>query len=166
MAGAGLDARIMGKMSPVLKKWLGRSGIFFTAMAEFLKYEFPRLNVEIDGESHAATFAVVCKSRHYAGDWIAAPDASPESDSFDTVLFESRTKKDLFRLFSGMKEGAGSHLTGGFARVVRGRRVTVSTSERAPIEVQLDGDRVLETPFTCTVSETTVNVLVPPGKSR
>lgn len=165
MAGVGLDARIMGKMSLKLKKWLGRAGIFFTAVEEFLKYEFPALEVEIDGVNHAATFAVVCKSRHYAGDWIAAPEASPESDSFDTVLFESKMKKDLVRLFAGMKGGRGAHLNSGFARVVRGRRVTVSTRERDPIEVQLDGDCVMETPVTCTIAEGTVSVLAPARKA-
>ena len=48
-AGAGLDARVMAHMSLALKRRLGRSGIFFTAASEFLRYEFPRLAVRIDG---------------------------------------------------------------------------------------------------------------------
>ncbi len=48
-AGVGIDARIMGQMNLLLKRHLGRAGIFGTALSEFLQYEFPRLEVEIDG---------------------------------------------------------------------------------------------------------------------
>src|SRR5207247_5349412 len=56
-AGAGLDARIMRRMNLTLKRQLGRAGIGLTAASEFLRYEFPRLEVEIDGVRHDATFA-------------------------------------------------------------------------------------------------------------
>ena len=45
-AGIGLDARIMGHMSTFLKRWLGRTGIFFTVAPEFFRYEFPKLQVD------------------------------------------------------------------------------------------------------------------------
>ena len=40
-AGVGLDARIMGNTNAILKRWLGRTGIFFTVAREFFRYEFP-----------------------------------------------------------------------------------------------------------------------------
>ena len=54
---------------------------------EFFRYEFPRLEVTVDGERHEATFAVVCHARHYAGDWIIAPEAALDSDEMDVLLF-------------------------------------------------------------------------------
>src|SRR5262249_25414220 len=59
-AGTGLDARIMGNTRPALKRWFGRAGIFLTVAYEFFRYEFPRLEVTVDGVAHPATFAVIC----------------------------------------------------------------------------------------------------------
>ena len=58
-AGVGIDARVMDKMSLAWKRRLGRAGILPTAVAQFLRYEFPSLEVEIDGVRHEATFAVI-----------------------------------------------------------------------------------------------------------
>ena len=161
MAGVGLDARVMGKMSFFLKRWFGRAGIFVTALTEFLRYEFPRLDVEVDGAHYAATFAVVANSKHYAGDWIVAPGASAESDTLEILIFDSRRRLDFLRLFLGMKEGKGAHLEKGLARIVRGRQVRVTSLESYEVEVQVDGDCVMETPIECRVAERRLRVLAP-----
>ncbi|MGE5275796.1 MAG: diacylglycerol/lipid kinase family protein [Acidobacteriota bacterium] len=160
-AGTGLDARVMGHMSLALKRRLGRSGIFFTAASEFLRYEFPRLAVRIDGADHEATFAVVCHARHYGGDWVIAPEASLDSEEMDVLLFARRNHWDLFRLFLAIKRGRSAHLARGLARVVRGRLVEIRSRETYPVEVHADGDCVLETPVTCRATADTVEVLVP-----
>lgn len=160
-AGVGLDARIMGHMSLALKRRLGRAGIFLTAASEFLRYEFPRLQVRVDGSDHEATFAVVCHARHYGGNWVIAPEASPESDEVDVLLFGRRNHRDLFRLFLAIRRGRAAHLVRGLARVVRGRRVEIRSRETYPVEVHVDGDCVLETPVTCRATADTVEILVP-----
>jgi YegS/Rv2252/BmrU family lipid kinase len=161
MAGVGLDARVMGKMNFFLKRWLGRAGIFVTALVEYLRYEFPRLDVEIDGVHHAATFSVVANSRHYAGDWIVAPDASAESETLEVLIFNSRKRLDLFRLFRGMQGRRAGHLSSGIAKIVRGREVTIRSLESYAVEAQVDGDCVLETPISCRVSQRTLQVRAP-----
>jgi diacylglycerol kinase family enzyme len=160
-AGVGLDARIMGHMSLVLKRWLGRTGIFFTVADEFFRYEFPRLEVTVDGERHEATFAVVCHARHYAGPWIIAPDARLDSDELDVMLFSDRSRWQFLSLFRQMQLARGGHLRGRLARIVRGRTATVRSLETYPVEVQVDGDCVLETPINCRVAEETISILVP-----
>jgi YegS/Rv2252/BmrU family lipid kinase len=160
-AGVGLDARIMGRTLPLLKRWLGRSGIFFTVAREFFRYEFPRLEVTVDGQRHEATFAVVCHARHYAGDWIIAPDAALDSDEMDVLLFTGRNRWKFFSLFRQIQLGKSGHLARGLARTVRGRSVTVRSLETYPVEVHVDGDCVLETPITCRTAEETVSILVP-----
>ena len=160
-AGVGLDARVMGRMSLFLKRWFGRAGIFVTALTEYLRYEFPRLDVEIDGVHHPATFAVVANSRHYAGDWILAPEASAESETLEVLIFNSRRRLDLFRLFRGMQGKRAGHLSSGIAKIVRGREVTIRSLESYAVEAQVDGDCVLETPISCRVSERTLQVRAP-----
>ena len=162
-AGAGLDARIMGKMNLTLKRLFGRPGISLTAGSQFLQYEFPRLEVEIDGACYEATFAVVSRARHYGGDWIITPDARTDSQTVDVLLFAHRDHWKLFRLFQEMKRGEAGHLENGLARIVRGREVTIRSLESFPVDVQLDGDCVLQTPIRCSVAEETVRILVPGG---
>jgi diacylglycerol kinase (ATP) len=160
-AGAGLDARIMGKMNLFLKRWLGRTGIFFTVAPEFFRYEFPKLEVTIDGKAHEATFAVVCHARRYAGEWIIAPDASLESDAMDVLLFSGASRWKFFELFRRIQVGKSGHLEGGFAKIVRGKEVEIRSLESYPVEVQVDGDCVLETPIVCRTASSEVRILVP-----
>ena len=160
-AGVGLDARIMGRTLPLLKRWLGRTGIFFTVFREFFRYEFPRLEVTVDGQRHEATFAVVCHARHYAGDWVIAPEAALDSDEMDVLLFAGRDRWKFFSLFRQIQLGKSGHLIRGLARTVRGRSVAVRSLETYAIEVHVDGDCVLETPITCRAAVETVSILVP-----
>ena len=164
-AGVGLDARIMGHMSLVLKRWLGRTGIFFTVADEFFRYEFPRLEVDVDGEKHEATFAVACHASRYAGPWVIAPDARLESGEMDVLLFADRTRWRFLSLFRQMQIGRGGHLERGIAKIVRGRTATIRSLESYPVEVQVDGDCVLETPITCRVGNEMISILVPPDAS-
>ena len=160
-AGTGIDARVMDNMNLTLKRWLGRSGIFFTAADQFARYEFPRLEVEIDGKKHDATFAVVSRAKHYAGEWIIAPDAKIGESIFDVVLFPHRDHAKLFRLFREMQRGDAGHLSEGLAHIVRGHDVSIRSLEDYNIEVQLDGDCVLKTPIRCQIRDETINVLLP-----
>lgn len=161
-AGVGLDARIMGHMSQFLKRWLGRTGIFFTVAPEFFRYEFPRLEVTVDGKPHEATFAVACNARLYAGDWVIAPDARLDSEEMEVMLFSDRNRWKFLSLFRQLQLGRAGHLSRGIARVVTGREAIVRSLEDYPVEVQVDGDCVLETPVTCRSSSETIWILAPP----
>ena len=161
-AGVGLDARIMGHMSQFLKRWLGRTGIFFTVAPEFFRYEFPSLEVTVDGKPHEATFAVVCNARLYAGDWVIAPDARLDSEEMEVLLFSERNRWKFLALFRQLQLGQAGHLSRGIARVVTGREATVRSLEDYPVEVQVDGDCVLETPVSCRTGPETIWVLGPP----
>jgi len=159
-AGAGLDARVMGNMRLAWKRLLGRAGILPTALGELLRYDFPRLEVTIDGAAHAATFAVACRARHYGGKWVIAPEARLDADQFDVLIFAHRSRRKLAALFQLMAVGKAGHLEKGLARIVRGRHVSMRSLDGA-VEVQVDGDMVLSTPIACRVGAETVNVLVP-----
>jgi diacylglycerol kinase (ATP) len=163
-AGAGLDARVMGRVNLALKRRLGRAGIFATALSEFLQYEFPRLEIEIDGAKHEATFAVACRARHYAGRWIIAPHARLDGEDFEVLLFAHRDRRRLYQLFRAMQDRRSDHLTNGLARLVRGREISIRSLEAYPVDVQVDGDCVLKTPVACRIGPESVNILVPPKK--
>lgn len=164
-AGAGLDARVMGNMRLGWKRLLGRLGIFPTAVFQFLTYEFPRLEVTIDGVAHEATFAVACRARHYGGRWVIAPGARLDADAFEVLLFAHRSHRKLAQLFTQMASGRSEHLRKGLARIVSGREVSIRSLD-GPVEVQVDGDCVLQTPIHCRVGHETVRVLAPARRER
>jgi diacylglycerol kinase (ATP) len=161
-AGVGLDARVMARAHPWWKRRLGRAGIALTALSEYARYEFPRLEVSVDGEAPLpATFAVACHARRYAGDWIIAPEASLLSDTLEVLVFSGESRRQLFRLFQEIRLGRSDHLRRGTARIVRGREVSIRSLERYAVEAHADGDAVLETPLSCRLLPDTVAVLVP-----
>jgi len=160
-AGVGLDARIMGHMSLFLKRWFGRTGIFFTVAPEFFRYEFPHLEVTVDDKTYEATFAVVSHARRYGGDWVIAPHARLDSDEMEVVLFSERNRWRFFSLFRQIQVGRSGHIESGLARCIRGRTATIRSLESYPVEVQLDGDCVLETPVTCRVGKESISILAP-----
>jgi YegS/Rv2252/BmrU family lipid kinase len=161
-AGVGLDARIMARTNPWWKRQLGRAGIALTAFSELAGYEFPRLEVSVDGEApQAATFAVACHARRYAGDWIIAPEASLLSDTVEVLVFSGENRRQLYRLFQGMRLGGSRHLKDSTARLLRGREVSIRSLERYAVEAHADGDAVLETPLSIRPLPDTVAVLVP-----
>lgn len=161
-AGVGFDARVMRNVRPLWKRRFGRAGILARGVAEYARYEFPRLEATVDDVGYAATFAVVCHARRYAGEWIIAPEASVESASMDVMLFSGTNRRQLLGLFRLLQRRKGGHLRQPEVRVVRGLDVSIRSLEPYAIEAHVDGDAILETPVTCRALRETVSVLTPP----
>jgi len=164
--GVGFDARVMGNTVPVLKRLFGRAGIGWTATVEWLKYEFPP--IEVTGVNAAgspfsrqATFVLSANTRRYGGDSILSPGAEPGDDLLDLVLFTSRSTADLFRFYRLLPRGRGEQLS------VRGvehfpvRSFAARSLAGYELEVQVDGDGAGMTPVTVGPATGTVQVLVP-----
>jgi len=164
--GVGFDARVMGNTVPVLKRLFGRAGIGWTATMEWLKYEFPPIEVTgTDAAGNAfrreATFVLSANTRRYGGDAILSPDADPGDDLLDLVLFTSRSTLDLLRFYRLLPRGRAEQLQ------VRGvdRLPVRSFSARSlagyELEVQVDGDAAPKTPVTVGPALGHVRLLVP-----
>lgn len=164
--GVGFDARVMGNAVPVLKRLFGRAGIGWTATVEWLKYEFPP--IEVTGVDAAgapfrreATFVLSANTRRYGGDSILSPSADPGDDLLDLVLFTSRSMADLFHFYRLLPRGRAEQLS------VRGvdhfpvRSFTARSLAGYELEVQVDGDGAGKTPVTVGPATGTIQVLVP-----
>jgi diacylglycerol kinase family enzyme len=79
----------------------------------------------------------------------------------EVLLFSGRDRWKFLALFRQLQLGRAGHLSRGIARVVSGRSVAIRSLESYPVEVQVDGDCVLETPVICRVSDETITILVP-----
>jgi diacylglycerol kinase (ATP) len=165
-AGVGFDARVMKNVVPWLKRAFGRTGYSWTATLEWLKYEFPPIEVTGLDASGApfiarATFVLAANTRRYGGDPILSPFADPESDLLDLVIFASRSRTTLMRWYGRLSRGKATHL----ALEGCSRRAVRSFSARSlagyELDVQVDGDAVTTTPFAMGPAAGQVRIVVP-----
>lgn len=149
--GVGLDARMMKGANSLLKRRLGRLGIAVTAVRDFWHYDFPALSVEgIDGNggafAHSATYVVACNIRRYGGEVLLAPEADPEDELVDLVIFTGRTRGALARLLFHLATRRSARPEVKDVVRVRARSVMVRAVGEAPVEVQVDGEVAGTTP--------------------
>lgn len=165
-AGVGFDARVMKNVVPWLKRAFGRTGIGWTATLEWLKYEFPPIEVTGVGADGApftarATFVLAANTRRYGGDPILTPFADPENELLDLVLFASRSRGTLMRWYGRLSRGEAAHLAleGCSRRSVRS--FSVRSLAGYELDVQVDGDAVTTTPFAIGPAAGRVHLVVP-----
>src|SRR2546429_557040 len=72
-------------------------------------------------------------ARHYAGDWVIAPDASLDAEEMDVLLFTGTDRWKFLSLFREIQLGNSGHLSRGLASIVRGRVVIVKSLEDYPV---------------------------------
>jgi diacylglycerol kinase (ATP) len=164
--GAGFDARVMTHFPPRLKKLLGRVGYAWTSTREWLRYEFPRLEIEgLDAEGRPfrreATFLAAANTKRYAGNPILSPFADPGDDLLDVVLFTGSSRTTLLRFYQLLSRKKAEQLA--LPGVVRfpAREFTVRSLAGYEVEVQVDGEGCGVTPLTVGPILGRVSVVVP-----
>ncbi len=164
--GVGFDARVMAHAVPWLKKLFGRAGIGWTATLEWLKYEFPPIEVTgalADGSPfrRPATFVLSANTRRYGGDALLSPLADPEDGLIDLVLFTARSSRTLFRFYRLLGRLKGEQLSVDGVERLRVRSFTARSLAGYELDVQVDGDGAGTTPVTVGPTSGTIRVVVP-----
>jgi diacylglycerol kinase family enzyme len=122
-----------------------------------------RYEVEIDGVRHEASSVIVTRSRHYAGPYVVAPNATLREPLLHVCLFERWGRSHTFRYGLALLLGRLPRAVG--YRVVTGRAVRVSVlsdaGELREQPVQIDGDNALTLPVSISLSTGTVRLLQP-----
>jgi diacylglycerol kinase (ATP) len=163
MAGAGFDAKVVAGVSAGLKRRLGRAAYVWRSLVEARRYRPVRYAVEVDGARHEAASVIVTRSRHYAGPYVVAPDATLSDSLLHVCLFERWGRAQTLRFGLALLLGRLPH-AGGY-RVVTGRSVKISVrsdageGRRQP--VQIDGDDALTLPVSIGVAPGVVRLLQP-----
>ena len=164
--GVGFDARVMTNIVPFLKRHFGRTGIGWTATREWLRYEFPPIEVtgiDADGKpfTREATFVLSANTKRYGGDPVLSPHADPESDLLDLVLFTSRSTKTLMLFYHHLSRGKAGHLRDEGVSRMAVREFTARSKAGYEVEVQVDGDAAGKTPATIGPAAGSVRIVVP-----
>lgn len=140
MLSAGPDAVVLERLMPWLKPLGGRVGVALQAVVELVRpARMPVMRAIVDGHALECGWAVVGKSRSYAGPFHACPDADPFAPSLQMVVNRGRSRRSALDFALGLARG--THLS---RPDVETRMLETVRLEGAggpdPVPYQVDGD--------------------------
>ncbi len=160
VAGIGFDAHIVYKLSSQLKMGLGVAGYVLEAFRQLLRYTFPRFSWCVTGQRREASFAVVHRTRLYAGWLHLAPSADLFQPHLVVCAFASpnRARYLLYALAVLTRQ----HLRLADVVLAQGTEVFCAPPDSsAPVRFELDGELAGVLPATFEIVPDTLTLLVP-----
>lgn len=158
MAGAGLDAEIVARVSPAVKKRLGKIAYWIAGFSQFGR-RLPQFVVRAEGRQLRTGFALASRVRNYGGDLEIARTASLLSDDFELVVFEGESTLPFVKYFLGVVTGALAKMRG--VTILKTRSVEMSCAGGACIRTQMDGEESSPLPVRLDVVPGALTLLVP-----
>jgi diacylglycerol kinase (ATP) len=160
VAGVGFDAEIVYKLSSWMKINFGVVGYAMEAFRQLMAYSFPRFSCRLDGRVRQGTFAVIHRTRLYAGWLHLAPSADLFAPHFAVCSFPSRSR--LRYLLYAMAVLLRQHLRlSGVSLDQCAEVVCTSPDPSATIRFELDGELAGTIPATFEIVPDALTLLVP-----
>ena len=155
MAGVGFDGAVVESVTPQLKRRFGRSAFVLCSLRTWAAGLRPRIRVEVDGTVRHAEWVVVANVSRYAGRYVLAPGADPQSQDLAVCLFERARPFALAKAL--LRTVRGATVPG--LEILRAHDVAVSAPVRVP--VQIDGDAAGTLPLRLASTTDRIRVLCP-----
>lgn len=160
MAGAGLDAQVVYRVSAPLKARLGKIA-YWIAGFSLAGRKLDEFEVTVDGCSHACSFALISKVRNYGGDLEIARDTSLFDDRFEVVLFAGSSSLRYIKYLGGVALKRVAGLRG--VTVLRAGQVKLAAESGQRIHLQVDGENAGRLPASVEIVPEALTLLVPPA---
>jgi YegS/Rv2252/BmrU family lipid kinase len=156
MAGIGLDALVVSRVQPGLKKRFGKGAFWFSGLSYLADWKPKPFEIEVEGQTFTATFATIGKAASYGGDLTVTPRAQIDQPDFEICIIDSTSRlRYLYLLSHAIRSGVPTGRRGvHFLRATRAR----ATGEAA---VQVDGELIGSLPMTFEIAPESVEVIVP-----
>ena len=156
MAGIGLDASVVRRVQPSLKRRIGKGAFWLSGLSHLATWN-PRLfKLEIEGQSYGATFAAIGKAARYGGDLMITPRARLDEPEFEVCIIETFSRVQYLHLLSyAMREGMPDDKKG--VRFIKTSQVR-AVGDAA---VQVDGEVIGHLPMRFEISPHSLEVIVP-----
>lgn len=163
VAGIGYDAQVVYKLSPWLKVRLGVAGYVIEALRQWALYSYPEFTCRTNGHARDATFAVVHRTRLYAGWLHIAPTADLFAPNFAVCTFPSSSRARY--LVYAIAVLTRQHLRLGDVDLYQGTAVACAANGASTtVRVELDGELAGVLPVTFEIVPDALTLLVPDGK--
>ena len=157
MAGIGVDASVLSVLNEGWKKNLGEGAFWIAALQQLFDYSFPQFEVQIEGESQHATFAVIGRAKNYGGGFQITGRADLFSEAFHVCLFQSSNRwRYLSYLWRVLRK---QHYDLPDVLHLKARSVLISGSQE--IQVQVDGELIGRLPQSVTIQPDALSLLIP-----
>lgn len=158
MVSGGLDAVVMSQQSSEMKRRFGAAAIAFSGMSHWWRYQFPEIELRLDGEIERVTFFSASNIRQYAGPFRLAPEADYADGLLDVVLFRGRGRWSVPSF--AMSLTIGRHIKRPDLEI---RKVSeLEILGPLPNGLQIDGDVIpVELPVRLGVAAGALKVLTP-----
>ncbi|MDR6771424.1 diacylglycerol kinase family protein [Azospirillum sp. BE72] len=166
MAGVGLDARVVERVDPRVKRLIGKGAYVAETLVQLATRPDHRYRVTLDdgenwGEPQEVASVIVAKGHFYGGRFICAPDARLTEPELHVCLFPRGGRLNALRYVWGVTAG----------RLARFPEYRVVTAKRVRIEgpagdglfadaVQGDGDVLARLPVEIALAGWRLPVLV------
>jgi YegS/Rv2252/BmrU family lipid kinase len=160
MAGIGLDASVVERVRPRLKRRVGTGAFWVAGLSHLATWQPRPFQIEAGGETVPATFAAVGKAAHYGGELGITPRARVDVPDFEICAVDSASRLRYLRLLSRAmrREGVPAATAGvRFLRATRARAV-------GDAAVQVDGELFGRLPMTFEIVSDPVEVIAPPSR--
>lgn len=156
MAGIGLDASVVERVQPRLKKRIGKGAFWISGLSHLADWKPSPFTLEIDGQSFKGTFAAIGKAARYGGDLQITPGARLDEPEFEICLIETSSRFRYLRLLSYA-------LSSGMPHDKPGVRFIKTASVRAigDAPVQVDGELIGQLPMRFEIASESLEVIVP-----
>src|SRR5690242_4193848 len=106
MAGIGLDASVVRRVQPSLKKRIGKGAFWISGFSHLARWDVNPFTLEVEGRHYTATFAAIGKSARYGGDLAITPGARLDQREFEICVIQTTSRLRYLRLLSyAMRNG-------------------------------------------------------------
>jgi diacylglycerol kinase family enzyme len=159
MAGYGIDATVIHKVSLGVKGRLGAAAYMLSAARQALSYRSSRVTVSLDGERRRLNMLLLVagNTRLYAGVTQITREAVVDDGRLDVCVYEGRGRWDIIRL--GLMTLLGRH--GRSSKVLQRRVKRLALTWEEPLPLQLDGDAIKDSPTEVEVAPGALWVMTP-----
>lgn len=156
MAGIGLDASVVERVQPRLKKRIGKGAFWLSGLSHLADWNPSPFKLEIEGKSYTGTFAAIGKAARYGGDLLITPGARLEEPQFEICIIETMSRLRYLHLLSYA-------VRAGMPRNKPGVRFVKAASVRATGDapVQVDGELLGRLPMRFEIAPHSLEVIVP-----
>ncbi|HJS24964.1 MAG TPA: diacylglycerol kinase family protein [Pyrinomonadaceae bacterium] len=156
MAGIGLDASVVKRVQPSLKKRIGKGAFWISGLSHLATWNPRPFTLEINGDMYTATFATIGKAARYGGDLAITPGARLDQPEFEVCIIQTSSRMRYLRLLSHA-------MRNGMPRDKPEVCFVTTTTVKAygDAAVQIDGELLGQLPMRFEIAPHSLEVIVP-----
>ena len=156
MAGIGLDASVVGRVQPKLKKRIGKAAFWISGLSHLADWNPRPFILEINGHKYTSTFAAIGKAAKYGGDLAITPGARLDQPEFEICIIDTRSRLRYLHLLS-------QAMRNGMPRNTSEVQFVKATAVKAhgDAHVQIDGELIGHLPMRFEIAPHSLEIIVP-----